>query len=447
MTLRRSYAVRTLGCKLNQFDSASIEGHLRARGYRAAAEGETADVMVINTCTVTGNADREARQIVRRARREHPTCTLIVTGCYAELDRERLAAMVEVDAVFGLADRERIPPFLDTLSGGAGSDAGTVPCVDKDGPVDAEQALHFGERTRAFLKVQEGCDLSCSYCIIPKVRGAGRSVPAGEIERTLASLVARGFQEIVLTGVNTGDYGRDLSPRSSLASLLQRLLATPGLGRLRLNSLEPRTVEPAIVDLFRTDTRLARHLQIPLQSGSDAVLKRMYRNYRTADYRRVLEALRGAVPDIGLGADVIAGFPGETDAEFETTRGFIENSPLNYLHVFSYSDRPGTPASAMPGKVAPEVVRARSARLRALGAGIALRFRRSFVGRALPALILGERREDGLHRALTDNFIDLWVDAEPREVGRIVKVSIVSARERETIGRLAPAPGTFAAAP
>lgn len=442
---RRSYRVFTLGCRLNQFDSASIEAELRRRGFTPAADEDPAAVVVVNTCAVTENADRDARRLARRARRENPDCRLLVTGCYAELDRVRLESMGEIDAVVGHADRARIPGWLDAIVGEAGqgravspdvpAESGEIACIEA---ASSPAPAHFGEHTRAYLKVQEGCDLRCSYCIIPRLRGRSRSVAPEVLEAAVSLLVLRGFREIVLTGVNTGDYGKDLDPALDLASLLGRLLEVPGLGRLRLSSLEPRTVSEGIVRLLKEDPRLARHLQVPLQSGSDVTLQRMRRNYRTDEYRRVMETLRREVPEIGLGADVIVGFPGETDLDFEETARFIESSPLNYLHVFSYSDRPGTPASAMNGHNPAPSIRERSARLRFLGAELGLAFRRRFMGRTLPALVLRERRPDGRFRALTDNFIDLGIQADATLVNSIVPAAIVSATAGDTLAEIVP---------
>jgi threonylcarbamoyladenosine tRNA methylthiotransferase MtaB len=440
--LPRTYRVVTLGCKLNQFDSASIEGQLRARGFHEAEGGETAGVYVVNTCTVTKNADREARQLARRGRRENPGCRLLVTGCYAERDREGLARTAEIDEIVGHSDRERIPAILDRIAAEAAPpEARSIACVEAAGGAapGAADLLHFGDHTRAFLKIQEGCDLSCSYCIIPKVRGASRSIAPELLEEAVLALTARGYREIVLTGVNTGDYGRDLTPRTTLAALLARLLRTPCLGRLRLNSLEPRTVTREIVDLLADEGGLARHLQVPLQSGCDATLKRMYRNYRTSDYRTTVETLRARLPGIGLGADVIVGFPGESDEEFEETYRFIASSPLNYLHVFSYSDRPGTPASGHSGHVRPEEVRERSARLRALGDDLGLRFRRGFVGSVLEVLPFAVRRADGRLRALSGNFIEVALHADDSVAHRLIPVRIDHADEADTLASLIPA--------
>jgi threonylcarbamoyladenosine tRNA methylthiotransferase MtaB len=435
-----TYRIVTLGCKLNQADSSALEGRLRALGFDRSSGG--ADLVILNTCTVTARADREARQIARRLRGDHPRAVLIATGCYAERDPAGLRSIAGVDHVVPLREQVETVPALAARAFGL-ADASSPP-LDL-GPFGATAACDPapgpGDRTRALLKVQDGCNLRCSYCIIPAVRGDSRSLqPAAVLDR-IARLTEAGYREIVFTGVNTGDYGRDLEPSTRLDLLLAQAIGVEGLGRLRLNSLEPRTVTADLVNLLAdAGGRLAPHLQVPLQSGSDPVLLRMRRPYRTADYARVVETLRLRIPDMALGADVIVGFPGETDGEFESTCRFIESSPLNYLHVFSYSPRPGTPAAALPAPVPPEAIKERSARLRRLAEDLSLRFRRSFAGRTRTALTLNEVRPDGRLRALTDNFIDLGCDLEGRDparwMNRLVRVRIDAADETGTRGRI-----------
>lgn len=455
-----TYRIVTLGCKLNQADSNAFESRLRRLGLRRAPDAEDAavDLVVLNTCTVTGGADREARQIARRLRRAHPKAVLVATGCYAERDGADLARVRGVDHVVGMRDQAgRVAAIAAQALGLASPPEGTTEgfaAHDPDGRVAAPDLDlgRFGatdacdpatsDRTRAFLKVQDGCDLRCSYCVIPSVRGPGRSLPAEMVLDRLAGLARAGYHEVVLTGVNTGDWGADLEPRARLHDLLARALEAGTVARLRLNSLEPRTVTDRIAALMaESGGRLARHLQVPLQSGSDPVLARMRRNYRTADYARALERIGRAVPEAGLGADIIVGFPGESDAEFEATCRFVEASTLAYLHVFSYSARPGTDAAALPGQVPAAAVRERSARLRALGRDLSLRYRRRFVGRTLPALALRETRPDGRVRALTDTFIDCDVDPGPGEAGdlfnRLLTVRITSAEETRTLAEVA----------
>jgi len=461
-----TYRIVTLGCKLNQADSSALEARLRRLGMRRAAEGRApggaggaesgadggreagADLVLLNTCTVTGGADREARQIARRLRRTNPGATLVVTGCYAERDAEALRGIAGVDAVVGMADQagrveriaraalgldDAVASVVDPAAGGLdlGRFGETIACDP------AER-----DRTRAFLKIQDGCDLRCAYCVIPSVRGASRSLPAAMVLDRLAALGRGGYREVVLTGVNTGDWGGDFDPPDRLEHLLARALDGGAVARLRLNSLEPRTVSERIASLLAgANGRLARHLQVPLQSGCDTVLARMRRNYRTGDYSRVLERVRSAVPDAALGADVIVGFPGETDAEFESTCRFVEASPLAYLHVFPYSERPGTAAASLGERVPPPWIAARSARLRALGSTLSLRFRRRFVGRSLEVLALREVRPDGRIRALSDNFIDCGLETGGRDAGelfnRLVTARITAVDEAGTLAEVA----------
>jgi len=464
-----TYRIVTLGCKLNQADSSALEARLRRLGMRRAPEAPTpgavdqsgreagADLVLLNTCTVTGGADREARQIARRLRRTNPGATLVVTGCYAERDAEALRRIAGVDAVVGMADQAgRVETIARTALGlddpaVIGTDSAAGPARPADIPPGLDLG-RFGEtmacdpaerdRTRAFLKIQDGCDLRCSYCVIPSVRGASRSLPAPMVLDRLAALGRGGYREVVLTGVNTGDWGGDFDPPDRLEHLLARALDRGDVARLRLNSLEPRTVSERIAALLAgADGRLARHLQVPLQSGCDTVLARMRRNYRTAEYTRVLERVRTAVPDAALGADVIVGFPGETDAEFESTCRFVEASPLAYLHVFPYSERPGTAAASLGERVPQPVIAARSARLRGLAGALSLRFRRRFVGRTLEVLALREVRPDGRVRALSDNFIDCGLETNGRDAGelfnRLVVARITAADETGTLAEVA----------
>jgi threonylcarbamoyladenosine tRNA methylthiotransferase MtaB len=417
----------TLGCKLNQFDSAAIEGELVRRGLRHERRAERASVVIVNTCTVTHRADAEARKLIRSIRRRNPGCRLLVTGCYAELDPRTLAAVGGIDRVFGNRDKGRVATILDEL----GVPDAVVGRGDR-GCDSALEALHFGRRSRAFLKIQDGCRLSCSYCIIPTVRGSSRSVAPAEVEKAARSLLGRAYREIVLTGVNTGDYGRDLEPRWNLARLLRRLLAVCGPSRLRLNSLEPLTVTDEIIDLMASDSCLAPHLQVPLQSGSPTVLRAMRRNYRLRSYLDRLTRLRAAVPQVCLGADVIVGFPGESEEAFRETLDFVAGSPLDYLHVFAWSPRPGTPAAGLPGRVHSAEIRERSARLRELGERKFLRFRRRFEGERLDAVVLGPARGGNATRALTGNFIEVSLPAGSALPRELIRVRVERAEPGET---------------
>jgi threonylcarbamoyladenosine tRNA methylthiotransferase MtaB len=456
---RDGFHTITLGCKLNQFDTAGIEGELSRRGLVAEADPARAAVVILNTCTVTHRADSDARKLIRRIRRGNPGCRLLVTGCYAESDARAIAEVGGVDRVFGNRDKLRLPEILDELGihGTAPEPAapdryrGDHGCESADG---LPRAVHFGERSRAFLKVQDGCRLVCSYCIIPAVRGPSRSVPVERLESAVASLARGGFREIVLTGINTGDYGRDLDRAVSLESLLRRLLDRPEPVRYRLNSLEPLTLTDAVIELMADNPRLAPHVQVPLQSGSDATLRAMRRNYRFAQWQERVERLRERVPHAAIGADVIVGFPGESDERFLETHDRIAASPLNYLHVFSWSARRGTHAASLPGRLSESVIGERSAALRTLGDERARAFRRRFVGRTLDAVVLAPDR-GGRTRGLTGNYIEVEIVRGATREREIAEIRVLSAEgdsvRAEATGvpewLPAPAPGTDAGRP
>lgn len=402
------FAILTLGCKLNQYDSASVAGRL-SRARLKPAPAEEADLLLLNTCTVTHRADKEAQRLLRTLRRDNPRATIAVMGCSTRLSPELFHAMPEVDAV--LPTGADVDAFLrDLAPEGARRAHACVP--------------HFGGRTRALLKVQEGCSFPCTYCVIPAVRGPSRSVPPEDLVEDLRALLEAGHREVVLTGVNTGEYGRDLGLKGGLASLVERLLSVEGEYRLRLNSVEPRAVTPALRALMRGERRLARHLQIPLQSGSDAVLRRMRRNYRSAFYADLVARLAQEVPGVGIGADVLVGFPTETDGDFRATLDLLESSPIAFVHAFSYSARPGTPAASLPALPASEVAR-RAAAVRALGHRKSAGFADALLGLELPALTLAPCGEEG--RALTDNFLDVRLDAF-RPANEFVTVRLISLR-------------------
>ncbi len=484
----RRYHVVTLGCKLNQFDSAQTEGSLRAAGLVPTADPAQAEIILLNTCTVTAAADRDGRRLARRLRRINPGARIVAAGCYAERDPGTLRGLGVLDAVLGRAARHRLPAALLGGAGRAGTEAGPCggvaqagteappvgaalcggpiqdarkragteagPYSGRDGGSDgvrsgngdaaagvredefgtAAPAVFFEESARAWLRVQEGCDLACSYCIIPRVRGPGRSLAAAAVLSDARTLAARGVREIGLTGVNVGSWGRDLAPRAELADLLDALLAASLPLTLRLNSLEPRTVTARIVErLAETPpSRLAPHLQVPLQSGCDRVLGAMARNYRTADYRRVIETLAARVPEVCLGADLIAGFPGESEAEHRGTLAFVESLPLAYLHVFSFSARPGTRAAALSDRLPADAVRDRTAELRALGAAKKRAYRERLIGRTLPALALAGLAPDGWRRTLTTHYIEVLVPAAPPGTPLAVRLTGVEA-DGETV--------------
>jgi threonylcarbamoyladenosine tRNA methylthiotransferase MtaB len=413
------YFVQNFGCRATQADGAALESMLTAKGMAATAQRAAADVVILNTCTVTTSADDDVRQTIRRVHRENPGARILVTGCYAQRAPQELASMPGVEWVVGNSHKTQIADLV-TLSMPGAPYHGNIHVGDIFAQHDflsapVEDAA--GDRTRPNLKIQDGCDNRCSFCIIPFVRGRSRSAPADQVVDQIRGLAGR-YREIVLSGINLGRWGREPGSRMRLADLIRRLLDETAVERLRLSSVEPMDFSDDLLGLMAESPRIARHVHAPLQSGSDRVLRRMHRKYRPRHYAdRVLKA-RASMPDAAIGADVMVGFPGETDAEFEESRAFIESLPFTYLHVFTYSERPGTPAAEYPSSVPMPVRKERNRILRELAAAKNLAFRRRMVGRTLSAVTLNDPGA-----ALSDNFLRISLNREC-EPNRIVDVSV-----------------------
>jgi len=402
----KSAAFRTIGCRLNQCETAQMQEALLTAGYRLVDWDQPATVRVLNTCTVTAKSDRTCRHEIRAAKRFDPDCLMVVTGCFAQVSPEAAAAVSGVDLVLGNLDKLRL---AERLAKHAATPTVAVTPYPEHPSFEGDLFSRFHGYTRAFLKIQNGCDSSCAYCIVPRARGPARSMRRAEVLEQVRRLTARDYREVVLTGIDLGSWGRDTG-EGPLAGLLEVLLAEGGAGRYRLSSIEPLEVDAALLDVIEHGgDRVAHHFHLPLQSGSDAVLRRMGRPYSTAEYLEVVTKLARRFPDATLGADVIAGFPGETDEEFEQTFTLIEQSMLNYLHVFSYSDRPGTRAASMGPKTSPETLHERSMRLIALGTRKKAAFRDSLRGTQQRALVLKERAPDGRSVGLTGNYMEVLV--------------------------------------
>ncbi|HKM65504.1 MAG TPA: tRNA (N(6)-L-threonylcarbamoyladenosine(37)-C(2))-methylthiotransferase MtaB [Acidisphaera sp.] len=361
--------VVTFGCRLNSYESEVIRAH--AAGLD--------DTVVVNTCAVTAEAERQARQAIRRLHRERPAARIVVTGCAAQIDPQRWSALPGVSRVLGNAEKLRAESWTHD-----------APSAVADIMAARETAAHlvteFGGRARAFVQVQQGCDHRCTFCVIPFGRGPNRSVPIGAIVDQVRALVQAGYREVVLTGVDIASYGAGLPGNPTLGQMVRRLLAAvPELPRVRLSSIDPAAIDDDVWRLIEQDTRLMPHLHLSVQAGADLVLKRMRRRHLRADVLRIAARARALRPDIALGADLIAGFPTETDAQFDDTLRLIDEAGLSFLHVFPYSERPGTPASRMPAVPVP-LRRERAARLRAAGARAAAAFYAAQVGRTLALL-------------------------------------------------------------
>ncbi|HEY2496689.1 MAG TPA: tRNA (N(6)-L-threonylcarbamoyladenosine(37)-C(2))-methylthiotransferase MtaB [Candidatus Angelobacter sp.] len=432
------YFVQNFGCRATQADGATLERQLATHGMSSASSAIEADLVVLNTCTVTAAADQDARASIRRIHRENPRAKILVTGCYAQRAPQEIAALPGVTWVVGNSHKHQIPEIAaaydwkleipknldeDTHDRPRNfvsleSVALSAPVFTLVGDIFAHTELmaapvfageSIAEKTRPNLKVQDGCNNRCSFCIIPSVRGQSRSMKLERVLEEANALVAAGYREIVLSGINLGRWGRDFQPQLKFEQLVRSLLEHTGIEKIRISSVEPMDWSDELIKLVAGSLRIAKHAHVPLQSGSDHILRRMHRKYRPWHYTEKIRKIRDAMPDAAIGADVMVGFPGETDELFEESRSFIEHLPFTYLHVFTYSSRPGTASAAMPDQVPVHVARERNRVLRELAAEKNRAFRKSFVGRSLEVITL-QAGGDHWTEALSDNYLKVKLD-------------------------------------
>jgi len=398
-------ALDTVGCKLNQAESQLFARQFAEKGYRLVTADNGADVYILNTCTVTHVADGKCRQRLNQARRRNPEALVVAVGCYVERARQDLAQLDGVDLVLDNSQKMNLVSLLEQ--------SGYLSRPSAAGSANADF------RTRAFVRIQDGCNNFCSFCIVPLVRGRERSLPVDLILAEVKQRVADGDKEVVLTGTEIGSYSDE---GIGLVGLLKRILAETEIARLRLSSLQPQEISAELLGLWQ-DERLCRHFHLSLQSGSDAVLERMGRRYSTADYRRAVDLIRKAVPDAAITTDVIVGFPGETEAEFQQSYDFAKQMRFARIHVFPYSPRPGTKAAAMPAPVEDGVKQERSRRMRALGRASVRNFRRKFLGKTV--MVLWEKQTCGVWSGLTDNYIRVFTKSDRDLTNKLVPVKLV----------------------
>ncbi|WP_449241220.1 tRNA (N(6)-L-threonylcarbamoyladenosine(37)-C(2))-methylthiotransferase MtaB [Desulfoscipio gibsoniae] len=453
----KKVALTTLGCKVNQYESAALEELFRRRGYRVVDFDSPADVYIINTCTVTHLGDRKSRQLIRRAGRTNPEAVVAVTGCYAQTAPDEVLKVEGVDLVVGAGHRADIVDLVESLS--KGNQIKAVEDIARCREFEELPGESHQGRVRAFLKIQEGCENYCAYCIIPYARGPLRSRAPENVLDGVRSLVARGFKEVVLTGIHTGAYGRDKHEGVNLVRLLASLANVPGLVRLRLSSLEPNDITPELLDLMAEGPPFCRHLHIPLQSGDDYILKRMRRRYDTNFFRRLAAGVRDKLPEAGITTDIMVGFPGEEDEHFRNGCAFVREMQFSALHVFKYSPRRGTPAAEFPGQVDPRVKEMRSRELINIGHALARSFAARHLDKILPVLVeqavdVGEdssRRVDQsssggdaaelpaageVYEGLTDNYIRVFFPAREKWRGQLAGVKVTALSGAGLKGRI-----------
>ncbi|MDO9558100.1 MAG: tRNA (N(6)-L-threonylcarbamoyladenosine(37)-C(2))-methylthiotransferase MtaB [Syntrophales bacterium] len=417
---RLKVAIATLGCKVNQYESAGILEALENQGVEVVSFAQPADYYIINTCTVTSRSDVQSRQLIRRAARTNPRAQIIVTGCYAKLAANDLRKMPGVALV---TDQKAMIPgaiaAAKPLEGIVLSDA-----THSSPDLSSLKPVRFHGHTRAFLKIQDGCNSRCRYCIIPFARGPSRSIPETEAISRIDELSHAGYREIVLTGIHLGAYGTDLFPPTDLVSIIKTVTDRRAVERLRLSSIEPMEITDSLIALFRHSGILCRHLHIPLQSGDDGILTRMGRPYDSAYFAHLLEKIWRAVPDMAIGLDVMVGFPGEDEHAFERTLQFIADLPVAYLHVFPYSERAGTEAAVMSGKVSDADKKDRAERMRNIGKRKRLAYAQRFIGKKMAVLVEGKPdRVTGLWKGFSGNYIPVILkDGDISQVNQIVQV-------------------------
>ena len=429
-------AMATLGCKTNQSDAACLASELVSQGHEIVPFRQAADVYIIHTCTVTQKTDYQSRQLIRRAIAGNPGAQVIVTGCYAQVSPEPLLSIAGVDFVVGVGEQKKIPGILGSKT--RRKEIRLLSSSLEDERCFEDTRLpRFAERSRAYLKVQDGCNSFCSYCIVPYARGRNRSLPLESALSKARDLASQGFKEIILTGIHLGTYGEDLAPPQSLLHLLQALGGENMDIRVRLSSVEPTEFTPALIEFLAGSKKVCPHLHIPLQSGDDGILRRMNRNYSGALFETLVNRLVRAIPDLAIGLDVIAGFPGEDGKAFENTVNRIAKLPIAYLHVFPFSARKGTPAASFSGQVPSAVIKVRCQALRGLGEEKRRFFYSTFRGRNLKVLV--ESKKDcpsGMLRGYSENYIPVLVQAGDEYINQEVEVRVTEVSEERVWGKI-----------
>ena len=403
--MNKKVALHTLGCKLNFSETAAIGKQFSTRGFSVVDFSEHADVYVLNTCSVTDNAEKECRQVIRRVLKQNHEAFVIVTGCYAQLRPEEIAKIDGVDAVLGSNEKFDLFSYLDDFKKKELACIYTSSKSELDNNFGIASSTDIDSRTRAYFKIQDGCDYKCTYCTIPLARGASRSLEPEKVVEQFRLIVSQGYKEIILTGVNVGDYGKSFE--LDFYQLLRNLVSVEGDFRIRISSIEPNLLTDEIIALTLSTEKLCKHFHIPLQSGNDKILRLMQRRYTIEDYKILISKLNNINPKIGIGVDVITGFPGETEEDYQETYDFLRELEISYLHVFTYSERPDTKAVSLPGKVGNEEKKRRSSLLRILSDKKRFAFQEKFVGKK-ERVLFEEANDKGIIKGFTSNYIRVF---------------------------------------
>jgi threonylcarbamoyladenosine tRNA methylthiotransferase MtaB len=431
----KKVAITTLGCKLNQYDSEVILSQFRADGYEISDDSSNADICVVNSCAVTASAERKTRSLLRSLHRRNPHAVVLAVGCVSERAPESLTAIQGVSAVIGNSEKQHILDFLPSAQDDKPARIFVGETKESSIWTDGLAVDGLRGRTRSYLKVQDGCSQKCTYCVIPRLRGVGRSLRINEAVQRAERLVDKGFTEIVITGVALGTFGFDLDLPEGLTALLRALEKVAGLRRIRLGSIEPWALTDDFLRLAAESECICPHLHIPLQSCENSVLRRMNRRYSVSDVEHILDCAFSLRSDWGIGSDIIAGFPGEGRDEFGQTENFLLNSPISYLHVFPFSSRPGTPAAKLPSHVSDAEKHERVATLRCVDETLRQRFRRSNLGKTLNVLF-EQRHVGSLLAGHAPNYLDVFADASESLAGSIHQVRITNLHADGVVGEI-----------
>ena len=424
------FSIHTLGCKVNQYESEVISWELKKRGWTPTPPENAPGLCIINTCAVTGKAAMQARQLIRKITRQYPDACIVVTGCYAQTGLGEIEKIKGVHYIVGQSDKHRLPEIIDTAARNHIQSAYENP---KTHIADIKNIREFHlhdfpidrNRTRPVVKVQDGCDAFCTYCIVPYTRGPSRSLPISEVIHHINRLHPAGFLEVILTGIHLGNYGKDLTPQTNIYSLLETILTSTSISRIRLSSIESNEISEDLILMVKDSARICNHFHLPLQSGDNSILKKMNRPYSREEYRKQVFLIHQHLPDCGIGADVLVGFPGEDDAAFQNTMDLISELPLTYLHVFPFSPRTGTPAASFPNPVNKALIKERCSILRKIGDQKKLAFYQSLIGKK--AFVLLEEKSNlkkGLMKGFTPHYVPVHVPGDAALENTLKEVTI-----------------------